>query len=430
MSNRFLLTLFWPILIGALAPLPGAAQTPPAAPHVRQRATEPIPATPLGFAEALELAGSNQPLLAAQRAAVDASLAEAIAATQLPDPKLKLGVQNVPTNSFSLGQDSMTMRAVSVEQAVPRQEKRRLRGERAEIEAQIGETEADNLRRGIRRDVALAWLSRYGAEQSDLLLREGVSLAMRQREGTQMAMRANRAGLQAGARAELEVQQALDRVSEGLRQNVRARAELGRLIGLHAERVLGKELPILPDPKTLEYLRDVADQNPQLGVARREIALAENALAQAKAATLADWSFEVGYAKRGPAYSDMVSAQITIDLPLFARDRQDRGVLAKQRSLERQQRMHEDHERMLQAELSSAYVDWSQTRERSTRYEQQVLPAARQGVDAALAEYRASRVELLAVIEAQRAELEARLQLLNLRVATAKARVQLQYLAE
>ena len=126
----------------------------------------------------------------------------------------------------------------------------------------------------------------------------------------------------------------------------------------------------------------------------------------------------------------MISAQVSIDLPLFTADRQDRTVLAKQRDLQRRQLMHEDHSRMVEAELDATYADWSLAKERAERYQEEVLPAAKQRVDAALAEYRAGRTELTSVLEAQRAEVDMRLQWVALRVAAAKARVQLQYLAE
>lgn len=426
-------TLIWPAVIGALVCPPCWAQTILAAhtrPAVLGPPPPPPPATPLGFNEAVALADRDQPAVIAQRAAIDVALTEAVSASQLPDPKLKLGLQNVPTNSFSLTEDFMTQRTVSVEQTVPREQKRRLRGERARIEADKSAAEADDLQRSIRRDTALAWLSRYAAQRSDELLREQLTLAMRQREAAQIALRANKVGLQDLARAELEVQQAQDRVSASLAQIARARAELSRWIGAHAQREPAREFPDLPDPQELKYLRDGVERSPQLGAARRDIALAENELAQAKAAKLADWSVEIGYAKRGPAYADMISAQVSIDLPLFTADRQDRTVLAKQRDLERRQLMHEDHSRMVEAELDATYADWSLAKERAERYQEEVLPAAKQRVDAALAEYRAGRTELMSVLEAQRAEVDMRLQWVALRVAAAKARVQLQYLAE
>ena len=113
----------------------------------------------------MDAAVKDQPLIAARQGAVDVSQTEAVTALQLPDPKLKLGIQSVPVNNFSFTEDSFTQRSVAIEQVVPREEKRRLRSERARIEADMGSIGIEDLRRSIRRDAALAWLGVYGAEQ-------------------------------------------------------------------------------------------------------------------------------------------------------------------------------------------------------------------------------------------------------------------------
>ena len=102
---------------------------------------------PLSLAEALRVAVENSPQLASQRAMVDAAREMAGPAGELPDPKLKLGVENVPTNgadSWSLTRDFMTMSKIGVMQEFPREAKRKLRSQRAENDAQRG----DGRRRG------------------------------------------------------------------------------------------------------------------------------------------------------------------------------------------------------------------------------------------------------------------------------------------
>src|SRR6266850_5518690 len=68
--------------------------------------------------------------IAAQDAAVAASRDMAVAAAQLPDPVLKLGIDNLPINGpdqFSLTRDFMTMSRIGVMQEFTRSEKRQLR---------------------------------------------------------------------------------------------------------------------------------------------------------------------------------------------------------------------------------------------------------------------------------------------------------------
>src|SRR5437764_606410 len=73
--------------------------------------------SPLALAEALEIATRDSPLLAAQRSAVTAAEQSVIPARELPDPKLRAGIDNLPLDGpdrFSLERDFMTMRKIGV----------------------------------------------------------------------------------------------------------------------------------------------------------------------------------------------------------------------------------------------------------------------------------------------------------------------------
>src|SRR6266850_6045637 len=76
--------------------------------------------------------------LVAQDAAVAASRDMAVVAAQLPDPVLKLGVDNLPvegSDRFSVTRDFMTMRRIGLMQEMTRGEKRELRAQRYAGEA-------------------------------------------------------------------------------------------------------------------------------------------------------------------------------------------------------------------------------------------------------------------------------------------------------
>jgi len=89
--------------------------------------TNLVQAEPLSFDAVLELAQRNAPDLTAQTASVDAAQAAVIAAGRLPDPKLAIGVDNVPAtgaDQWSLTRDFMTMQKIGVMQDIPNSKKR------------------------------------------------------------------------------------------------------------------------------------------------------------------------------------------------------------------------------------------------------------------------------------------------------------------
>ena len=95
--------------------------------------------TSLTLPEAQRLAAERSRQLVAQDSAVAASREMAAAAGRLPDPTLKFGVENLPVNgpdAYSVTNDFMTMRQIGVTQEFTRGEKRQLRAERFEREAE------------------------------------------------------------------------------------------------------------------------------------------------------------------------------------------------------------------------------------------------------------------------------------------------------
>jgi cobalt-zinc-cadmium efflux system outer membrane protein len=318
-------------------------------------------AQPLGIDEAAALAITNQPLITGQQATIASSRENAIAESQLPDPRLKLGINNVPVNGsdqYSLTRDFMTMRSIAVEQMFPAAEKRRLKGERATLETQLAEVELQNIRRTVRRDARLAWLGAYYPSRAAELMKGTLAFYAQQREALDVALRGGRASLADIARISVEIELQHDRLIEIAGQERKARAELARWIGTDASRALAATLPSAQPLPSLTVLHDRVHDHPQLGSARSEIALAENEVRQASAAYKSDWSVELAYAKRGPAYSDMVSVQVGIELPLFTANRQDRRLASRLAAKEKHEQQHENHRRMLMAEMDAAYSAW------------------------------------------------------------------------
>ena len=121
----------------------------------------------LSLQEAQRRAVDRSRQLAAQDAAVRSSREMAVAAGQLPDPVLKMGIDNLPVNGedrFSVTRDFMTMRRIGVMQELTRGEKRELRTQRFEREAEKSVAEKAAATASIQRGTALAWLERYYAE--------------------------------------------------------------------------------------------------------------------------------------------------------------------------------------------------------------------------------------------------------------------------
>ncbi|WP_317202767.1 TolC family protein [Janthinobacterium sp.] len=390
-------------------------------------ATEP----PLTLARATHLALERNRQLAAQDSAAAAFRDMAVAAGQLPDPILKLGVDNLPTSGadrFSLGGDFMTMRRVGVMQELTGADKLRLRAGRFEREAEKSLVEKDAAAAGIERDTALAWLERYYAEATAALIAEQgaqAALEIQAAEGAYRGARGSQADLLA-ARAALGAIE--DRASDARRRVRAANTMLARWIGPAAN------LPLAGAGAndTIRLERGAPDSalahHPQVAVLakREEIAQAEAQLARAN--QKADWSIELTYQQRGPGYANMVSVGLSIPLQWDRKNRQDRELSARLATLEQARAEREEAVRAHGAETRTMLDAWDNGRERIGRYRRDLLPLAAERTAATLAAYRGGRAALAEVLAARRGELELRIQALQLEADTARLWAQLNYL--
>ncbi len=388
--------------------------------------------SPLTLSEALATAASRSQQLVAQDAVAAAAHEQALAAMQLPDPVLKLGVDNLPVNGedrFSLTSDFMTMRRIGVMQELPRAQKRQLRSERFEHDAQRAQAERSLALATVQRNTAMAWLDRYYALLMRELVQQQVDEAQRLVQAAQTSFGTGR-GTQADVFAARAAQVNLeDRLSQIERQGRAATLQLQRWVGEAA----ALRPPAGPPPWNSLSSPDVAGrehllQHPDMQVQSVLVDAAKTEQQLAQADIEADWSVELSYAQRGPAYANMLSFGVSIPLQLDQKNRQHRAIAAKQALVREAQARLEDMLSAHEVEQRTLHSDWENGKERLARYNQQLLPIAQQRTQAALAGYRSGKGDLAGVLSARRDEIDTRVQALALEQETARTWAQLHFL--
>ena len=389
-------------------------------------------ADPLSLEQALRIAVSRSPQLQAQQALAIAARGQAVAAGQLPDPVLKLGIDNLPVDGpdrGSLSRDFMTMRRIGVMQEIPRAEKRQIRAEKFELEAERIHVQRQQTLAGVQQGTALAWLDRYYAQaQRDLLLQQ-LDETRLQVQAADVAFRTGR-GSQAdvfAARASSILQQ--DRLSQIDRQSRSAGLMLARWVGSDvAERPSAGPPAWQSTQLQSAVLSEHLERHPDLRLIRAEIDAAETDARLAQANKKADISVEASYAQRGPAFSNMLSIGVSIPLQWDQKNRQDRELGAKLALVDEARARYEDMLRKNEAEVGSLLNEWQTGKDRLARFRDALIPAARQRTEATLTAYRTGKSDLAAGLLARRDEIDVRMQALNLEMETARAWAQLNFL--
>ena len=249
--------------------------------------------------------------------------------------------------------------------------------------------------------------------------------------GIEAAEGAYRAGR--GSQADIFVARASrvaldDRLSELDRRILNARAILARWVGNAADTPLAGEPLIDSVPIHGHTLESDLEQHPTIMLLKRQVELAESDVQLAKANKQSDWSVELAYGARGPAYSDLFSVGVSIPLQWDQKNRQDRELAAKLAMADQAKALEEDALRAHVAEVRMMLNEWENGRERLGRYERELIPLAKDRTQAVLAAYRGGKADLTAVLGARRNEIEVRMQAVQLEMDTARVWAQLKFL--
>lgn len=384
------------------------------------------PALALGYREALLLAEQQSPGLAGQQLQVDAAAAAHGAAAALPDPKLSVGVENLPIGGmdrWSLTRDFMTMQRLALMQDVPNQAKREARVQVAQARSERERALIALQRLQIRQALGQAWVAAQSADRRQALL--DALLAENQRLQDSLPARVAGGSAQAGevlaARQENLALQ--DRRDELQRDARKARAALRRWLGTRADEPLDDAPPPLAIP--IEQLRSDLHRHAELAVypAMRGMAAAE--LREAQAESRGDWSWELAYSRRGRQWGDMVSFQLSFDLPWQKGQRQEPLIRAKQLESQRAEAEQEDATRRHLQELDESVLELQTLERQIERLQSDGIALAVDRSGLALSSYQSGKADLDSVLAARAQVLEARLRLIELQAQRDGLRVRL-----
>jgi len=363
---------------------------------------------PLTLDATIDRALRDAPQVAASQASLEGSQASLVSAGRLPDPELIVGVDNLPINGadqFSLTRDFMTMRKVGLMQSVPAGAKRRYRAELASREADVAQAELRATRFETASAAAEAWISSAAAEETLKRFRALKSDLSSQSSAARAALSSGRSTAADALSSEAALARLDNQILELEQQRAMYRAELTRWVGDVAMLELG-ELPWKRELVAPDLLVQEVALHPPLGPIAAKIEAAKTEVELARAEKRSDWSAELSYAKRGPDYSDMVSLEFRVGLPLFAKNRQNPAIAAKLASVRVSEAEQEAALRMHRAEIESMIAMWRAGRKRLEHFESTLLPLGRDRSRAVLSAYGTGRGDLRAALDALRDEVD------------------------
>ena len=388
-------------------------------------------AAELSLQQSLAAAEHYSAELSANRNQSNALGAMADSARELPDPKLKFGIENVPvqgSNGHRFTREGMTMQRVGIMQDYVSQDKRDRKAETILAQSASSRAKAEAIRAALQKSTAQAWLDLALSTRALAAARLLVAETERQTD----VQKATVASGSSPASSVVDIRMALlgmrDKVTLAERDVTLAQTRLLQLTGEQVDSVSGALPRYQRLPAEPALLEEGITQHPEVIEAAREADVAKARSAQSAVAAKPDVGIEVYYARRAEGYDDMAGVMFTVDLPVFTSHRQDKDYSADvSRSMEANdqlalaKREHVALVRSLVAEYRAAQTLWQ-------RQQQEILPLQRQRLSLLAAQYRAGRSTLADLLDARRTLLDAELTANTAETAVANAWAAIRYL--
>ena len=399
-----------PFLITCLLALPALAQQ-----H-----------TPLTLAEAEDLALEQEPGHEALLQQSQALAEEAVAAGQLPDPLLRVGVGNYPIQSGSFSTEGMTQAQLGYRQSFPSGDSREFSTLKYESLSRQFSESAGARQRDVLNEVRRVWFEAYYWQHARAMVEEKRPFFADLVEITRSWYAVGRKTQQDVLRAELELARIDDRLIEIDEQYGQAVAALAEWTGQAATRPIATRLPEWEATPPLEELRQNLQSHPALLAAKARISAEEAEVGIAEENKKPGWSIDVGYGYRegelanGDPRSDFISVGVTTELPFFRKNRQDRELASALRGRSAAEYRKEQLHRRLRSELDAAHARWQDLDRRTALYGSSMVTLTADQAQAALLAYQSDAGDFADVMRGYIDELNVRLEHLRLQIERAQ----------
>jgi len=388
----------------------------------------------LNLQQAERMAIQSDPTIESFRSTSGAFDDASIADDTLPDPKLRLGAVNIPVDSFDTKQEQMTQLKVGIQQNFPRGDSLSIKKQQSQYLSKAALSMSDDAQLQIIKDVRETYLNMYYEVSAYQIIRETRALFSKLVTITESNYAAGRVNQQDVVLAGLELARLDDRSTKILAREDAERATLAQWIGDISWSELSSDFPELPALPEQVDLNQMISNHPLIRAQSAKIDASKQMTALAKQDYKPAWSLLVDYGFRsgnnpdGTNRPDFATAIVSLDVPLFTGNRQDKKVASNEKKVSAARYVKDDQLRKLKRLYDKNNHLWLRLGEREQLYKNSLLKAATNNSKAALKAYQSGVSEFNTLMRAQITELDVRLEDLRVRVDRAIAQAQLLYI--
>lgn len=370
--------------------------------------------------EAERIALEKDPAIAQLMAESLALSQKAIADGALKDPRLTLAVASVPVDTFSMEQEPMTQQKIGIQQGFPRGKTLELEQKKGDSMAEQKRVAADLEKRKIIQAVRIAYQEVIYHRLAYQIILKSQKFLKQLVEIVEFRYASGKTTRQDVLEATLARSRTADRLLKIKNQEDQARARLSKWIPREA--AFGPlsspfvDLPALPEQS--EMINRLP-KHPSVQMGDLQIQTQTMDLLKAKEQYKPGWMVDANYGYRQgdnpnrTPRADFLSVMVSMDLPLFTENRQDRVHHATQMQVQAAESGRDDRLRNLASDLELQYADYLRLAERIQVFHTQLVPEAKQYTETAMVSYQSGVADLTSVVRAHLVELTIRLDLLE-----------------
>ena len=324
----------------------------------------------------------------------------------LEDPRLTIGVMSLPVDTFDFNQEDMTTKQVELMQRLPFPGKLGLKKEMATKEYLAASQGVEEKKLEIIKKVKTLYFDFY-------FVNKALEVTEKNREllGTLTKITETKYSVGEGIQQDvLKAQVELSKVSEESitlkQQKETIKAELNSLLNRLPQSPLPDppEIEITPASLSLEKLQEIAlTKSPRLKRLAQMIEKNKVAYSLAKKDYYPDFDVAVSYGQRNDSRlvdrADMVSATVSIPLPLWYKNKQDKKVEETHCSVNVAQAEHVAAKNEIFYRIKDLTAKEEKQKALLDLYRRGIIPQARQSLDSAIAGYRVNKVDFLTLLD-------------------------------
>lgn len=379
-----------------------------------------------------------------------------IAAGTYTDPKITIAAANIPTNTYDLNQEAMTQFKIGVSQIFPRGDSLEIKKEQLKLQSSQYPYQREDRKGKLTVQISQLWLEAYKAQESINLIEENRSLFEQLADIAESSYSSTlgKTRQQDIVRAQLELTKLEDRLTILKQKKDKAILSLSEWLysftedDINNENILKNSNLILPQvlpsiemidnysftfSKNSKKLLKKFKNHPSIKNLEQKIKAASKNIALARENYKPQFAVNASYAKReddlmGKNRADLFSVGVTFDLPVFVKNRQDKGLkvaMLQTKSIKTEKILQ--YKKLLSS-FETTKNNLLRLKDRQSLYKLKLLPQINEQAEASLTAYTNDDGDFAEVVRSRISQLNSQIDILDINVEIQKNIVKYNYL--